>query len=409
MAPRSTRKPTSRTSSASPATAFPTGGIVRVLPTDAEKRPERRRRKDQATLYANVVILAAGTFGSTEILLRSKKQGLSLSKAIGSRFSANGDGLHFRYCEDDQVNAVAGFDDGRPVGPTITHMFDGRGGPGPLENQVVVQDGAIPRALAEVFGEIVTTGGLLAELGEFRTRVDKAARTDALAVSPDALKCTQVLLAMGHDSAAGKLELDALTNELDDPGFKPVRVSWPVRDGEACDDAQAELLTLPERGGVSLVDPIGRPLPRALTSVLTTVPKGPRLTVHPLGGCPMADGSDRGVVNHKGQVYVGSPRTATTALRASRRPSGAVQPQRRQDESPPDPVHPGLYVLDGSIIPTSLGINPSLTITALAERAIDLLRNEEGWTRDATVRAAMPQPASGKSDKPEALKPPREV
>ena len=37
---------------------------------------------------------------------------------------------------------------------------------------------------------------------------------------------------------------------------------------------------------------------------------------------------------------------------------------------------PGLYVMDGSIIPRAIGRNPSKTIAALAERAVHLLLSE---------------------------------
>ncbi len=56
------------------------------------------------------------------------------------------------------------------------------------------------------------------------------------------------------------------------------------------------------------------------------------LTAHPLGGAVMSDTPDRGVVNDRGEVW----------------------------------GHPGLYVADGSLLPTAPGVNPQETIMALA-------------------------------------------
>lgn len=64
------------------------------------------------------------------------------------------------------------------------------------------------------------------------------------------------------------------------------------------------------------------------------------VTVHPLGSCNMADSAQCGTVNHLGQVFDGC------------------------DGS----LHQNLYVADGSIIPTALGVNPYMTIGALSER-----------------------------------------
>lgn len=63
-------------------------------------------------------------------------------------------------------------------------------------------------------------------------------------------------------------------------------------------------------------------------------------SVHLLGGCCAALDVSSGVCNHNGQVF---DRKSVTS------------------------VHPGLYVCDASLIPCSVGINPSLTIATAAK------------------------------------------
>ena len=67
------------------------------------------------------------------------------------------------------------------------------------------------------------------------------------------------------------------------------------------------------------------------------------VTPHPLGGCNMASSADQGVVDHKGEVF----------------------------------GYKNLYVADGAIVPTPLGLNPSRTIGALAERLASLIIAEQ--------------------------------
>ena len=83
--------------------------------------------------------------------------------------------------------------------------------------------------------------------------------------------------------------------------------------------------------------------------------KHPLVTVHPLGGCPMGDTAETGAVDHTGAVFAG--------------PTGTD-------------VHTGLYVCDAAVMPRSLGVNPLLTISALAERNAARLAADRGWTID---------------------------
>ncbi|WP_374211000.1 GMC oxidoreductase [Streptomyces sp. MCA2] len=81
---------------------------------------------------------------------------------------------------------------------------------------------------------------------------------------------------------------------------------------------------------------------------------GTPLTAHFLGGCPIGDSGDSGVIDPYHRLY----------------------------------GHPGISVVDGAAVSANLGVNPSLTITAQAERAMSLWPNKgEPDPRPAQGRA----------------------
>jgi cholesterol oxidase len=82
-------------------------------------------------------------------------------------------------------------------------------------------------------------------------------------------------------------------------------------------------------------------------------------TAHPLGGTPMGRTRSDGVVDHKCRVFDAAATGDATA------------------------VHDGLYVTDGAVIPRSLGVNPLLTITALAERALIHMARDHNFSFSA--------------------------
>jgi cholesterol oxidase len=128
-------------------------------------------------------------------------------------------------------------------------------------------------------------------------------------------------LGMGSDAADGEMKL---SNECID-------IDWKH-------NKSMKMFRQMEEGMQKLSESIGG---RYQTSILWQWPSRKLVTAHPLGGCPMADRIEDGVVNEFGEVW----------------------------------NYPNLYVADGSIIPTALGVNPSATISALSERIADHLCN----------------------------------
>jgi cholesterol oxidase len=305
----------------------------------------------EMSVRAQIVVISAGTLGSTEILLRSKDS-VPVSARLGEHFSGNGDVLAFAYDTNHEIDGI-GYghrqsNPERPVGPTITGIIDLRKTVPPTDG-MVVEEGAIPGALAEILPEAFELASL--GVGQKASAV-RVASAEAPAVTAEvsnllagrgrvqtpsdcsAINRTQTYLVMTHDDGKGQM---LLRNDR-------LRVSWPGVGDQAIftkvstnlQGASAPL------NGIFVKNPI------------TTKFLNDRLiSVHPLGGCIMADNAAGGVVNHKGQVFNGTQG---------------------------DQTYPDLYVIDGSIIPRPLGVNPLLTISALAERCCALIARDRNWT-----------------------------
>jgi cholesterol oxidase len=342
------------------------GWTVRVNHTDEFLR---QRQLEPFALRARRVVLAAGSLGSTEILLRSRAAGLALSDRLGHQFSGNGDVLAAAVQAPQPLNAVADEAQApasRGVGPTITAMLDVRDEHDFSETGgFVVQDLAIPGPLRWAWEESFA----LAECLDGLARPDdsqhgaEVAFDDPYTVRPEATARMLPLAIMGQDSAQGQLRLadaGALAEGL-------ASVHWPgLKDEPRVAARHAWLETrLRAQGARLLANPLWRLLPADLEFLLGGQ-RGPMLTVHPLGGCAMADHAALGVVNEWGQVFRGR--------------AGAV-------------VYDDLVVLDGAIMPSALGINPALTITALALRALGALMRQWGLQpQDLTLQTLEKRP-----------------
>lgn len=327
------------------------GWQVELLRPDGAKNG-----RETARVHADIVVLAAGTLGTNEILLRSREGGLPLSECLGRGVTSNGDAIAISYNNDVEVNGVGVGHPPRAKAPTVgaavNGLIDLRPGR-PLDEGLAIVDCALPSALAPLLPAMLVPGGVF--FGEdgaksLRDEIEELGRaTSSVLRGPysGAVRNTQTFLAVGHDEASGTLRLE---NDR-------ILFDWPGAAKQAVFARIEEVLKVATAatGGTYMRNP-------ATERILG----GNLMTVHPLGGCRLGADRTQGVVDHEGEVFDGA--------------AGAQ----------PDAVHEGLYVLDGSVIPRSLGVHPLLTITAVAERAMIRFARSRGLT----ISSAPPRPAA---------------
>jgi cholesterol oxidase len=274
----------------------------------------------EGELAAPVVVLAAGCLGSSRLLLKNRGRLKSLSPALGSRFSGNGDALGAAF--DPRASDIG--DAHADYGPSMTSRLDYS-----QEHGFMLADGGLPTnfgGLLEIVRMVDTLHGwrrlllraerLLATLG----LSDRSITHRHLRAQPPQrpIADSLVFLMLGREAAEGQMRLTRL--------FKCFDIRWSRKPSESLFAAMRDVA----EGIASQVD--AEPF-----FALDMWPLSGFITVHPLGGCPMADHPAEGVVDDTGKVH----------------------------------GYDGLYVLDGSIVPTALGVNPSKTIAALAERGVE--------------------------------------
>ncbi len=321
---------------------LPSGGwlvrYVQHLP-EHEGSPTATRRLPLHEITCDRLLLAAGTLGSTFLLLANRSMLPAASPMLGHRFSGNGDLLGFVL---DAYEAGLDGSLGASSAPVITSAIrvadalDGGSGRG-----FYIEDAGYP-GFVDWLVEAGDLGRQVRRWAEFaveriRARLIGAPRSQistaiARALGPGrASGGAMPLLGMGRDQPDGVMRLRS--------GY--LDVDWTTETSkDFFDEVRGTMAELAEAMDGTFV---GNPMDWMQRVI----------TVHPLGGVPMGHDRTAGVVDGHGEMF----------------------------------GHPGLYVVDGSVMPGPVGANPSLTIAAFADRAAEHIIESSGpRTRSGTTR-----------------------
>jgi cholesterol oxidase len=274
-------------------------------------------RSEPGHVSGKKVILAAGTLGTTEILLRCRdvhKTLPHLGSMLGNRFSGNGDMILA-----GTMNANREVDAGR--GPHIAAGADFS----TENNRIFIEDLGFPDSFLWFFDGAIPTGRRVKNLFiGLKTYIQATLRIGGGSgkssfemerfIAGGATTRFLPYLGMGTDAGNGVMRLKQGWIDID----------WSHRES-------AQMFSEMEQAFRELTRAVNG---KYVGSIIWRWPLRKRLTAHPVGGCVMGDDKTAGVVNELGEVW----------------------------------GYPGLYVADGSIVPTALSVNPAMTISALAER-----------------------------------------
>lgn len=286
------------------------------MPNDTPHSPEDGKRSPRwtgpHTISCDKLVLAAGTYGTSYLLLKNRASFPGLSDTLGTRFSGNGDLLSFLLRAKDrsrtrQISASHG-----PVITSTIHLAGQRG--------AHIQDGGYPAFVdwlvesADLGHEVVRAAKFVLDRlrGLMTHDTNLSAEMSDLIGSGELSSSSLPLLGMGRDVPDGELRLR--DGNLD--------VVWHQETSEDYFDRMRG--TMRRIGHVMGADYADSP----------SWHRRRILTVHPLGGAPMGRHAGEGVCDSFGEVF----------------------------------GFPGLYVADGAAMPGSVGTNPALTIAALADR-----------------------------------------
>jgi cholesterol oxidase len=287
-------------------------------------------RRQRVDFSAERVIFAAGALGSVDLLLRLKERGAlpRLSEQLGARVRTNEESLVGVTANSRQRS----LSEGVAIGSMLetderSHIQVVRYGEGSGFWRLL----ALPYVPKDVPGPLKILLALLSIL----LHPLKFLRAWLV---PDWSKFTAILLYMRSYDGTLRMRLRkgpfgaAMGSDLDG-GAKP-RAYMPESSELIAQYAY-------EADGVPVA---------MFTETLFNVPT----TAHLLGGCCMGSDAQSGVIDTQHRVF----------------------------------GHPGLYVIDGSAVSANPGVNPSLTITALAERAMSFIPAKPAADERALPEAA---------------------